>query len=69
MVCFWMYVVASSEFTYTVIDHKFMHSGHSRMIHFGGIESGRRRRATIYILEEWYTLVENARKNEQVSRP
>ena len=68
MVCFWMYVVASSEFTYTVIDHKFMHSGHSYLPNdrdFGGIESARRRRATIYVPEEWYTLVEDARRTNR----
>ena len=45
MVCFWMYIVASSEFPFTVIDHKFMLSGHSHLPNnrdFGGIEAARR---------------------------
>ena len=63
-VCFWMYVVASSEFPYTVVDHKFMLSGHSYLPNdrdFGGLETARRLRSTIFIPEDWYTLVEDAR--------
>ena len=65
LVCFWLYVVASSEFAYTVIDHKFMLSGHSYLPNdrdFGGIETARRRRSTLFVPEDWYTLVENARR-------
>ena len=29
IVCFWMYVVGSSDFSYATVDHKFMLSGHS----------------------------------------
>ena len=68
MVCFWMYIVASSEFPFTVIDHKFMLSGHSYLPNnhdFGGIEAARRRRSTIFIPEDWYTLVENARRTNR----
>ena len=68
MVCFWMYVVASSEFPYTVVDHKFMLSGHSYLPNdrdFGGIETARRRRSTIIIPEDWYTLVEDARRTNR----
>ena len=44
MVCFWMYIVASSEFHFTVIHHKIMLSGHSYLPNdrdFGGIEAAR----------------------------
>lgn len=68
MVCFWMYVVASSEFSYTVVDHKFMLSGHSYLPNdrdFGRIEAARRQRATIFVPKVWYTLVENARRKNR----
>ena len=60
--------MASSEFPFTVIDHKFMLSGHSYLPNdcdFGGIEAARRRRSTIFIPEDWYTLVENARRTNR----
>ena len=65
MVHFWMYIVASSEVSYTVVDHKFMLSGHSYLPNdrdFGGIEAARCRRTTIFVPEDWYTLVAEARR-------
>ena len=68
MVCFWMYVVTNAEFPYAVIDHKFMLSGHSYLPNdrdFGGIEGARRRRATMFTPEDWYTLVQDARRTNR----
>ena len=38
----WMHVVFSSEFKYSVVDHKFMISGHSYLLNFGSIENANR---------------------------
>ena len=65
MVCMWLHIVASDDFPYTVIDHKFMVSGHSYLPNdrdFGGVESARRRQSQIFIPEHWYRLVEKARR-------
>ena len=62
--CLWMYVVSSSDFAYTVVDHKFMISGHSYLTNnrdFGSIEKANRRTQHVFIPGEWCTLVENAR--------
>ena len=57
--------VASDDFPYTVIDHKFMVSGHSYLPNdrdCSGVESARRRQPQIFIPEHWYRLVEKARR-------
>ena len=62
--CLWMYVVSSDEFKYTVVDHKFMISGHSYLPNdrdFGSIENANRRTQHVFVPEEWCTLVERAR--------
>ena len=62
--CLWMYIVSSSEFNYSVIDHKFMVSGHSYLPNdrdFGSIENANRRTQLVYVPEDWCTLVERAR--------
>ncbi len=64
VVCLWMYIVNSPEFSYTTIDHKFMVSGHSYLPNdrdFGSIEKANRRTPLIFVPEDWYTLVEHAR--------
>ena len=65
MVCMWLHIVASNDYPYTVIDHKFMVSGHSYLPNdrdFGGVESARRRQPQIFVPEDWCTLVEKARR-------
>ena len=62
--CFWMYVVSSNDFAYTVVDHKFMISGHSYLPNdrdFGSIENANRRTQHVFVPEDWCTLVERAR--------
>lgn len=39
--CFWLYIVSNPDFSYTVVDHKSMLSGHSYLPNdrdFGSIE-------------------------------
>ena len=64
-VCLWQHVVSSSTYSYEVIDHKFMMSGHSYLPNdrdFGGIEKVRRRTSAVYVPSEWCTLIKNARR-------
>ena len=63
--CLWMYVVSSPDFSYSLIDHKFMISGHSYLPNdrdFGSIEKANRRTQHVYVPEDWCNLVENARR-------
>ena len=63
--CLWLYIVSSGEFPYVTIDHKFMLSGHSYLPNdrdFGGIESARRKNSSIFVPNDWYDLVKNARR-------
>ena len=65
MVCFWMYVVSSNNFSYTTVDHKFMLSGHSYLPNdrdFGSIEKASRRTQHVFVPEDWCVLVERARQ-------
>ena len=65
MVCMWLHVVASNEYPYTLVDHKFMVSGHSYLPNdrdFGCIETARRRQEHIFIPDDCYDLVERARR-------
>lgn len=64
IVCFWMYVVSCNDFSYTQVDHKFMLSGHSYLPNdrdFGSIEKANRRTQHVFVPEDWFTLVEEAR--------
>ena len=66
VVCMWMYIVANPCFSYRVVDHKFMISGHSFLPNdhdFGSIEKASRRTQHVYVPENWCTLVEAARRN------
>ena len=57
--------MSSSTYSYEVIDHKFMMSGHSYLLNdrdFGGIEKARRRTSAVYVPNEWCTLIKNARR-------
>lgn len=65
MVCTLMYIVASSEFSYKSIDHKFMVSGHSYLPNdrdFSSIETSKRKRSHIYTPQDWYELIRMARR-------
>ena len=65
MVCTLMYIVASSEFSYKSIDHKFMVSGHSYLPNdrdFSSIETSKRKRSHIYTPQDWYELIRTARR-------
>ena len=64
--CMWMHIVSSSDFKYTVIDHKFMISGHSYLPNdrdFGNIEKANHRTQHIFVPDDWCTLVKKARRN------
>ena len=63
IVCLLLHIVCSADYSYTIIDHKFMISGHSYLPNdrdFGGIERLRRRTTSLFVPEEWCTLVEGA---------
>ena len=65
MVCIWLHIVACDDYPYTMVDHKLMVSGHSYLPNdrdFGGVESARRRQPQVFIPEDWYQLVEKARR-------
>ena len=65
IVCLWMYVVSSPDYSYTLINHKFMISGHSYLPNdrdFGSIERANRRTQHMFVPEHWCNLVETARK-------
>jgi len=65
MVCLWLHVVSSAEYSYTTIDHKFMISGHSYLPNdrdFGSIETAKRRLSALYVPEEWCELVRKSRR-------
>ena len=65
-----MHIVASSNFSYRLIDHKFMVSGHSYLPNDRDFEKASRRTQHVYVPEEWCTLVEKSRRNNpfQVTR-
>ena len=65
IVCLWMYVVSSPDYSYALIDHKFMISGHSYLPNdrdLGSIERANRRTQHVFVPEHWCNLVETARK-------
>ena len=65
IVVLWLYIVASSDFSYEVIDHKFMVSGHSYLPNdrdFGSIEIAKRQTQYVYVPADWRSLIFNARK-------
>ena len=65
LVCLWLHIVASSEYSITKIDHKFMISGYSYLPidkDFGNVEQAQKRAAHIYIPQDWMELVAQARR-------
>ena len=64
-VCLWLHIVASSEYSITSIDHKFMMSGHSFLPNdrdFGHIEQSRKKTQHIYVPQDWEQVVLRARQ-------
>ena len=64
VVCLWMYIVTSLEFSYIIIDHKYMMPGNFYLPNdrdFGSIKKANRRSPHIFVPQDWATLVENAR--------
>ena len=62
--CMWMHIVANPDFSYKLVDHKFMLSGHSYLPNdrdFGSIEKANRKTQHIFVPDDWCTLVEKAR--------
>ena len=65
LVCLWLHIVASSEYSLTNIDHKFMVPGHSFLPNdrdFGHIELSRRKAQHIYVPHDWEQVVIQARR-------
>ena len=65
LVCLWLHIVASDEYSFTKIDHKFMISGHSYLPNdrdFGHIEQARKKTMQIYVPEDWENVVRQARR-------
>ena len=65
LVALWLHVVASEDFSYEVIDHKFMVSGHSYLPNdrdFGSIETAKRRIQHVFVPADWESLIHNCRK-------
>ena len=65
MACFWLYIVSNPDLSYTAVDHKFMLSGHSFLPNdrdFGAVEKASRMTQHIFVPEDWYMLVERARR-------
>ena len=69
--CFWMYVAGCQDYNYTLIDHKFMISGHSYLPNdrdFGSIEKANRKTQHIFVPDDWCSLIENARHKNPLHR-
>ena len=65
IVSMWMHIVASPEYSFKTIDHKFMVSGHSYLPNdrdFGNIEIARNKTTHIYVPEDWERVVRQARR-------
>ena len=60
-----MHIVASPEYSFKTIDHKFMVSGHSYLPNdrdFGNIEIAQNKTTHIYVPEDWERVVRQARR-------
>lgn len=65
LACMWLHVVASDDYSYTTVDHKFMVSGHSYLPNdrdFASIENMKRKTQHIYVPSQWYELVRDCRR-------
>lgn len=65
LVCLWLHIVSSREYSITKIDHKFMISGHSFLPNdrdFGHVEQSRKKTQHIYVPQDWEQVVIQARQ-------
>ena len=65
LVCLWLHIVSSSEYSITKIDHNFMISGHSFLPNdrdFGHVEQSRKKTQHIYVPKDWEQVVVQARQ-------
>ena len=70
LVCLWLHVVANPELSITTVDQKFMVPGHSYLPNdrdFGNIETAKRRQQQVYVPNDWFGLVRNARRKNPFS--
>ena len=70
MVCMWMHVVASDDYPFTSVDHKFMVSGHSYLPNdrdFGSIETASKKSQCIYVPADWERVVKESRHKNPFS--
>ena len=70
MLSMWLHMVASDDFPFTTIDHKFMTVGHSYLPNerdFGSIETARRKANHLYVPHDWAELISNARRQNPVT--
>ena len=61
----WLHMVASDDYPFTIIDHKFMTVGHSYLPSdrdFGSVETARRKATHLYVPHDWAELISNARR-------
>ena len=61
-----LYIVGSDDYSYTMIDQKFMIVGHSYLPNyrdFGSIETARRKTNHIFVPHDWLELVLKSRRN------
>ena len=66
ILCLWLHVVSSPDFSYEIIDHKVMVSGHSYLPNdrdFGVVEIAKRCCQQIYVPKDWFDLVARARRS------
>ena len=65
LVALWQHIVASDDFLYEVIDHKYMVSGHSYLPNdwdFGSIETAKWCTQQVFFPADWQSLICNCRK-------
>ena len=64
MACFWLYIVSNPDFSYAVVDNKFMLPGHSYLPNdqdFGAIKKVSRRMQHVFVPEDCCLLIKRAR--------
>ena len=65
LACMWMHIVASSDYSFTTVDHKFMISGHSFLPNdrdFAHVELARKKNEHIFVPSDWERVVAHARR-------
>ena len=69
LVCMWLHVVASNEYPFTRVEHKFMVSDHSYLPNdqdFGHVELSRKKTNHIFVPEDWERVVTEARRAKKI---